>query len=156
MMDNKLCSGAKCADWGLLLLRVVLGIVFIYHGYGKLFGQMPGMEAFTGMVDRMGFPLPALFAYLAALTECIGGIAMLAGAYTRYAGYLLAIVMLVAMGLAKKFAYPMIELDLTLFAMALAVAWIGPGSFVLMKNMVQGGCCCGKKDCAACSPGDKK
>ncbi len=146
------CSKENCADWGKFLLRLVLGVVFIYHGYGKLFGDMPGMEGFTKMVGGMGFPMPVVFAYLVALVEFIGGIAMLAGVYTRYAGYLLALVMVVAIALAKKFAYPLIELDLCLLAMSLAVAWIGPGSMVVMKNLpMDSGCCCGKDGCKMCA-----
>lgn len=115
------------------------------------------MDAFAMMVDKLGFPMPAVFAYLAALTEFLGGLAMLAGVYTRYAGYGLAIVMLVAIALAKKFAYPMIELDLTLFAMALAVAWIGPGSMVVMKNCPGDcSCNCGKDGCGMCGKAGKK
>lgn len=162
MMMN--CSKEKCADWGMFLLRLILGIVFVYHGYGKLFGMMPGMDAFSGMVGKMGFPAPAFFAYAAAIVEFLGGIMLLVGTHTKHAAYLLAFVMLVAIGGAMHFgfgpngfSFMSIELPLVLLVTSLAVAFIGPGSMVLMH--CPGKCCkcdCGKKDCKMCTPGDKK
>lgn len=159
------CSKEKCADWGLFLLRLVLGVAFVYHGYGKLFGQTPGMEAFTGMVANIGFPAPMFFAYVAALIEFLGGIALLVGVHTKHAGYLLSLVMLVAIGGAMRFGFgPMgfswlsIELPVMLLAMSLAVAWLGPGSMVLMHcpgNCCKNMCGCGKQECKTCTP-DKK
>jgi putative oxidoreductase len=159
------CSKEKCADWGLLLLRVMLGVAFIYHGYGKLFGQMPGMEGFTAGVAKMGFPAPALFAYLAALIEFLGGIAVLIGFHVKHAGYLIALVMAIAIGGALNFgfgptgfSFAKIELALVYLVMSLSIAWLGAGSMVLMN--CPGGCCkgkcdCNKKDCKMCN-GDKK
>jgi uncharacterized membrane protein YphA (DoxX/SURF4 family) len=121
------CKNAK--DWALLALRLVLGVIFVFHGYGKLWGA-PGIEAFTGMIDKIGFPAPALFAYLAALTEFIGGLALLAGIGTTVASGLLVIVMLVAI---------------------LAVHGIKcPGRYsvaaMMCKGCEDGGRCCNKDD----------
>jgi putative oxidoreductase len=156
MMMN--CSKEKCMNWALFLLRLVLGIVFVYHGYGKLFGMAPGMEGFTMMIGKIGFPMAGVFAYIVAIGEFVGGLAMLAGVYTKYAGYFLAFIMAVVVVIVKKFAYPMVELDLALLVMSLAIAWMGPGSMVVMKN-APGDCsnCCGNKDgCKMCAPGSKK
>lgn len=156
MMMN--CSKEKCTDWALFLLRLVVGIVFVYHGYGKLFGMAPGMEGFTMMVGKMGLPVAGFFAYVVAIGEFVGGLAMLAGVYTKYAGYFLAFIMAVVVVFVKKFAYPMIELDLTLLAMSLAIAWMGPGSMVVMKNAPgdSSNCCNSKDGCKMCAPGQKK
>ncbi len=161
-----MCSSSKCADWALFLLRLVLGVAFVYHGWGKLFGHMPGMEMFTGMVGKMGFPLPAVFAYIAALIEFIGGIMMLIGIHVKHAGYGLAAVMLVALLGAHRlgfgptgFSFASIELPLAYFFMSLAVAFLGPGCMVLMRcpgKCCQGACDCGKKGCQMCKTGDKK
>ncbi len=135
--------GAQCKSIALLILRIALAIVFIYHGYGKLFGGQPGMEMFTGMVGKLGFPLPGLFAYAAALTEFVGGILMLLGVFTGVVGVLMAIVMFVALAFVKKFALPAADADLALMAMAIAVALMGPGRYSLAammrkKNQVEG------------------
>lgn len=148
-MEN---MSSKCADWALLLLRLVLGVVFIYHGYGKLFGPMPGIEGFTGMLTQMSVPLPMFFAYVVGLVEFLGGIAMILGLFTKYAGYLLAFVMAVAIVWYKKFAYPSIELELSLFSMALAVATLGPGVMTVLGakglSAKYGNCGCSECSCS--------
>ena len=122
------CTCRSAKDWALLALRIALGVVFILHGYDKLFG---GMEGFIGMVGRLGFPAPAFFAYAAALTEFVGGIAILLGAFTTVASGLMVIVMLVAIFGAKGFKFPMIDADVALLAMAVAIGLMGPGRFSL-------------------------
>lgn len=139
------CGMSKtCKDWGLLALRVAIGVIFIMHGYGKLFGGAPGMEAFTGMVDRLGFPLPALFAYAAALAEFVGGIAVLLGVCTRFFSVLIAIVMLVALVAVKKFGFPAADVDFALLMISIALACMGPGMYSLscMMGKKQGDACC--------------
>lgn len=69
----------------LLLLRLGLGIIFIYHGYPKLFaGSHAQMHGF----EQMGFP--GYFVYVAGILEFFGGILLIAGLFTRIAGLLLA------------------------------------------------------------------
>lgn len=145
------CHGASKKAIALLILRLALGIIFVYHGYGKLFGGMPGMEMFTGMVGKMGFPLPVVFAYAAALTEFLGGIAMILGVFTHIVGWLMAIVMLVAFIGVKKFSLPAGDPDLALLAMSIALALMGPGAYSLMSKM--GGACKRTCSCKGCSCG---
>ena len=45
------------------LLRLVLGAIFVAHGFRKLSG---GMHEFTHTVARLGFPAPSAFAWAAA------------------------------------------------------------------------------------------
>lgn len=122
-------SKEQCADVALLILRLAIGVIFILHGYGKLFGDAPGMTAFTGMVAQIGFPAPGLFAYAAALSEFFGGIALLLGVATNFATSLIAMVMLVALVGVKKFALPLADVDLALLAIAIAIYCMGPGKY---------------------------
>ncbi|MCC7357172.1 DoxX family protein [Candidatus Uhrbacteria bacterium] len=145
---NEACKMHRChvskKHLALLLLRLGLGAVFIVHGYGKLFGMNPGMEMFTGMVAKLGFPMPVVFAYAAALTEFLGGIAMVLGLYTHIVGWFIAFVMLVAFSMVKKFGIPAGDADLSLLIMAVSVALMGPGKYSLMSKMgLGGGCSCG-------------
>jgi putative oxidoreductase len=62
----------------LIILRVVLGAILIGHGYTKLFGDMSQFTGFVGSVFP-GSIAPAFFAWLVALLEFAGGIALVFG-----------------------------------------------------------------------------
>src|SRR3989344_3837724 len=78
-------------DLALLLPRVGLRIVFLYHGWMKV-GNREGTVAFFGTLGFAPF-----FAYTVAWVETLGGLALILGFLTRYAGLLLAVVALVAL-----------------------------------------------------------
>ena len=119
-------------DLALLVLRVVLGIIMLYHGWPKLTNLGGTIDNFTGM----GIPLPALSAIFATVAEVGGGLLLLAGAFTDVAGLLVAIDMLGAILFvhAKNgFAVDKggFEWPLALLAMALAIAFAGPGRYAV-------------------------
>jgi putative oxidoreductase len=88
---------ATSDDWTLTLLRLVLGIVFFFHGAQKALGWFGGygfsgtMGFFTGMLH-----IPAPFAFLAICAEFLGGIGLILGALGRIAAFGIATNMLVA------------------------------------------------------------
>ncbi|OGF56929.1 MAG: hypothetical protein A2Z21_07415 [Candidatus Fraserbacteria bacterium RBG_16_55_9] len=127
-------------EWGLLIVRIVLGVVFIAHGYQKLFSL--GVD---GVAERLlspnGFPAPQFLAWVLSLTEFVGGIAILLGLFTRYAAVGLSIIMLVVIlvlkrsnGLTGPGSY---ELELSLLALALSLLLGGPGKLSLEKLLLQ-------------------
>ncbi len=80
-----------------LVLRVVLGIVFYFHGMQKL-TTMYGGYGFTG---TMGFftgklGIPAVFAFLAIMAEGLGWAGLIAGLLTRVAAFGITVNMIVA------------------------------------------------------------
>ena len=107
-------------DLGLLLVRVVFGLVFIIHGWDKI----QNMEGVIGFFGSLG--LPIIVAYVVAWVEFLGGISvLLAGPCSRYAAYALAVVMAGAIffvKLSKGFSGGY-ELDLLLLVVALFIAW---------------------------------
>lgn len=115
--------------WGITILRVVLGIVFVMHGGQKLF--IYGFSGVAGLMGRVGIPLPLLSAVVVTAVEFLGGAALLLGLLTRWAAALLAINMLVAMvvvHLRAGFFLPNgFEYTLTLLAANIALALTGPG-----------------------------
>ena len=89
-------SNNKFNQWSLTLLRVVLGIIFIYHGYLKLFvkGSLPGTAAFFAQV---GIPLANVSAVVVAFAEFFGGLFLLLGVLTKWTSLVLLFEMLVAL-----------------------------------------------------------
>lgn len=130
---------AQYADYGQLLLRVVVGVTFIAHGYSKLFGAL-GMDAWTGMLVSLGVPAAPVMAYVVAGIEFLGGVAVLLGIFTRLASLLLAAVMVGAIVLvhAKNgFFLPNgYEFALVLLATTLALAVRGHGKYLSLEEMV--------------------
>ncbi len=122
-------------SWGLLPLRVAVGLVFVVHGGQKLF--VWGLNGTTANMTHMGIPLPGLAAIVVALVELGGGLAFLAGYLARPAGILLACDMAVAILKVKLgggfFAPRGFEFEMVLLAGALTVALLGPGGFSLAE-----------------------
>lgn len=80
-----------------LAARLVLGVVFVQSGWGKLHDLAGTTESFRGW----HIPLPHLNAILAASTELGGGCLLIAGLLTRFAGVGIMVVMAVAIASAK-------------------------------------------------------
>ncbi len=115
---------------GLFLLRAVAGIGIATHGFEKLFGG--DMAGFARGVSGMGFVSPVFFAWAAALSEFVGGILMALGLKTRYAAGFVFVTMTVAVFVHHGHdAFHVRELALLYWAVAAAVALIGPGRFSL-------------------------
>ncbi len=84
----------KLGDLAPFLLRVVVGAIFLAHGWQKLQGGLPGVEAF---LSQLGFPAAGLFAVLLVAAEVGGGILLILGAFTHWVAKILAVVALVAL-----------------------------------------------------------
>jgi len=83
-------------DLGLLLLRLTGFYLAVGHGWGKVSALGAGETRFVEAVAHLGFPLPVVFAWAAALAEFLGGLALGIGLFTRWAGAFVAVNMLVA------------------------------------------------------------
>lgn len=124
---------SRLNGWGITLLRVVTGVVFIAHGYQKLF--VWGFDGVAQAFGQMGIPFAGASAVLVTLLELFGGIALVAGLFTRFVSLPLAVTMLVAMlqvHLSGGFFMPNgIELTLLLFAATAGLALTGAGELAL-------------------------
>ncbi len=90
-MDDRNVPGESAA---LLLARIGLAAIFLYSGYGKI----TGLSGFATYLANHGFPAGTTFpfAVVAALTELLGGLAILIGFEARAAALVLALFTLVA------------------------------------------------------------
>jgi putative oxidoreductase len=127
-------------DWGLLILRVALGLVFLAHGWPKLNpnGPMKGPAGVAGFFKQVGIPAPLLAAWVVALLETAGAVLLIVGLATRLLGLAFAIDMLVAILLVvrKHKGFTTTggagwEFEFILGAAALALALTGAGSIAL-------------------------
>lgn len=121
-------------SWSPLILRLGVGVTFIMHGYPKLFPAGPA--GFAGLLRNLAFPAPEFLAWIVAIVEFFGGIALILGVFVRYVGVLMAIEMLVTSVWVKiRRGVPFIsprgtgwELDFLLFVGALALVFLGAGA----------------------------
>ncbi|MEH7304919.1 DoxX family protein [Neobacillus drentensis] len=123
---------------GLLIIRLVIGLLFVGHGAQKLFGWFGGygLKGTGGWFESIGMKPGVTMALLAGLVELIGGILFALGLLTPLAGILIAGTMVMA--IVKVHAANGLwstangyEYNLTLLAVAIGIALIGPGKYAL-------------------------
>lgn len=126
------------ANYGLLMLRLTLGVVFLAHGAQKAFGLFggPGFAGATGFIASLGFRPAPLWAGLAVGGELVAGLLFALGFLTPVAALLVVATMGVAITkvhAAKGFFVQNggYEYSLFLLVAALAVAAVGPGALSL-------------------------
>ncbi|AEI40757.1 DoxX family protein [Paenibacillus mucilaginosus] len=123
---------------GLLLVRLVVGLLFVGHGAQKLFGWFGGYgpKGTGGWMESIGMKPGVLMAVLAGLMELIGGALFAAGLLTPLAAVLITLTMLGAIvkvhaqnGLwvtSNGYEYPLV-----LIAVVIGVALTGAGAYSL-------------------------
>ena len=126
-------------SYGLLLLRLFVGLAFVGHGTQKLCGWFGGYgpQGTGGFMSSQGYRNGVLMAIAAGLCEAGGGALLALGFLTPFACALIAIVMINAIGsvtFKRAFLWGS-ELELAYLFVAVSLAAIGPGRFSIDRAL---------------------
>lgn len=132
----------KRGEFGLFILRVVLGITFCIHGVNKLQQGLPKTIEnfrkinFPDYITNLDIPYVQILAIAVIALEVIGGIALILGLTTKFISFLFILLMIGAIATVK---YPMgflhgYELDVVLMAMAATLFFTG-SQFISLDNL---------------------
>ena len=132
--------------WAPIPLRLIVGFGFMQHGYAKL---VKGPETFASILHALSVPAPHFMAWTTILTELLGGLAILLGAFVTLASIPMAVLLLVAIftvhlpyGFSSlklmavtadgaQFGKPGYECDLLYLACLLTLVMAGPGPLAI-------------------------
>jgi putative oxidoreductase len=125
-------------DLALLVLRGVIGVLFVAHGSQKLFGAFGGggVKGTADMFDAISLRPGRLHAPAAGATELVGGTLLALGLLTPV-GAALVIAVMVAAVVAVHLPRGIwntnggYEYNLVMIAGAVALAGVGPGAWSL-------------------------
>jgi putative oxidoreductase len=136
MVTERVISVKRLDKWAPTIIRLVLGLIFINHGWGKVQGMVSWLNGsgwgFVGNVSHIGFLVilpPVVWAILATLAEFVGGILVVVGYRVKPAALSLACVMLVAIFGVHLPAGESVEFQVALLAMAISLILSGPGRY---------------------------
>lgn len=123
-------------DWGVSVLRIVLGYIFLDSGLGKF---RRGISGTGNWFAGLGMPAPQVAARLVASLELCGGLLLIAGLFTHWVAIPLALNMVVATYVQKfKLRAPFqggdvqgYELDVLMVAASVTLVVAGAGTFSL-------------------------
>lgn len=138
---NAFFESAHAPPWigysvGLMLLRMMVGIIMMVAGTGKLFGWFGGM-GINGTAKGfalLGYPAPKSMAVIAGLSEGLGGAGLFVGLLTPLAAAAVLGTMVNALGVTwdNGFLLPKgVEFTLLVAISATALALTGPGEYAL-------------------------
>jgi len=122
---------------GPLIMRLVVGYVFMLTGWGKL----TNLPQVTQNFIEWGIPFPNILTPFVSGVECFGGALLILGLFTRIPAAMLAVVMLVAIKSAKWGDVDSLETllgfeEVTYFAAFLWLAIAGPGAVSLDRLLL--------------------
>ena len=121
--------------FAVFVIRILLGALFIAHGYPKLLGGLhgSGLARFGQGLQTLGFSPGLAWAWAVTIVEFVGGLFVFFGFATRIAALLIAIEMIIAglrANLPRGFYWVQggFEVPLVFAVLALLIVLTGPGS----------------------------
>jgi len=116
--------------YGIAVLRIMVGVVLFLAGWSKLMG--PGVAGVTGFFGNVGIPMAPVMAPLVIGFEVIGGLLLIAGAFTRFVGPIMIVQFLVAglvVSLPSQQGWNAARLDFLLAAAGALFLMTGAGAW---------------------------
>ncbi len=131
---------SRFEPWGAFLLRLVLGVALVYHGRGKVIPAsgftahpLSAMQTYSHFIATLG--IPGWLGYVSALAEFLGGGLLVLGLLTRFAAFLAAGNMLVALcAVTLHRGYAASEYPTALLAMAVMLVFSGGGALAMDRR----------------------
>jgi putative oxidoreductase len=127
---------AKYSDFGLLLLRVSLGVLFIIYTAPVLMGGPNAWSHFGAGIKNLGIHSTfQVWGFIGALLGCVGGVLVILGLFFR-PGILVLLVLAIAHAIGVKHgsgfrtALPSIEVCFVL----VGILFVGPGKYSVDKT----------------------
>lgn len=125
---------AARADLGLLLLRLGIGGHLIWSTQDNVFSWARMLE-FRDFLEKFEFPFPLACAVLSVTAQFVGGIALVVGAFTRFAGLVLAFNFVVAIWMVDSLRpYPAAFAALAIVVASLCLMFTGAGRWSLDRR----------------------
>lgn len=127
----------KYRDFGLLVLRVGLGALFLWHGAPKLLGGPEKWEKLGAAMSHVGVhAVPVFWGFMAGFSEFFGGLGLILGFFFRPACILLTTTMAVAasMHLGKGEGLQAASHAIEDGIVFLSLLFIGPGKYSIDKK----------------------
>lgn len=132
-------GNAALVKWGLVPVRAAVGLVFLMHGYQKIF--VFGIGGTGDILRFVGIPFASLFAVVLMIAEFGGGIAILTGVFARWAAAALAFEMVIAILTARIkggfFTPTGFEFEMVLLGACLTIAALGSGPISLDRRFTR-------------------
>jgi putative oxidoreductase len=120
-------------DISLVLVRVVVGVIFVAHGAQKLFGAFggPGLAGTVNMLGSLAYPV--------TIGEFFGGLGLIVGFLSRFSAASLILIMLGAIAMVHGqhgfFASDGgFEYNFALIGLLLPILIAGPGRFAVAPH----------------------
>ena len=130
-------AGPSLETYGITILRVVLGVIFVMHAYYALFHY--GIRGTIALQRSLGLPVPEIGVWYVILAHGVGGALIILGLFTRWAALVNLPIMAGAFFLVhlkqgffmgKDGGY---EYVLLVLACNLALVFLGPGALSLRR-----------------------
>ena len=139
-MKQLLLSSRWAQEIGLMIIRIGIGAIFVRHGYPKIVGGTQSWMWLGSQMSNIGIYFAPLFwGFIAACTEFFGGMLLITGLATRFASFLLAFQMFVALmhHLNKGDSFNIYSHPLSLLIVFLGLMVAGAGCYSL-DHMITG------------------